>query len=410
MGHDIQLRDIVDIGVLQEIQYKFSKLTGLASIIVDRDGQPITTPTKFSEYCNLIRSTVEGCKRCYESDGNAGCKASYTTKPHIYTCHAGLIDLAAPIVINNIRMGAILAGQLLTKRPSVRYTNLLKSKNSYLGMDVHSLIKALPEIQVISEEKVMSSAELLHIMANYVASIGGGSLIYQQLLSETRIRTELENSLESFEIKGLQSKISPHFLFNTLNIIIKQAILEDAHNTQETVKHLSNLLRYSLGKTGKGTVTLLDEISYIRDYLVLQVIRFGTRVSAVIEIPDDLMDIKMPPMTLQPLVENAIIHGLEPKLEGGCIVIRAWSLKNDHVIIEISDNGEGIEKDKLEEIIQKINLRYVCEEEIGITNVQRRLQIYFGSKYGISIDSVPGHGTTVQITVPHMKDGGTGGR
>jgi len=406
MSSYVQLRDIVNIDDLQEIQYKVSRMTGFASIIVDRDGQPVTPPTKFSEYCNLIRSTEEGCRRCYNSDGRAGCMASRTSKPRIYLCHGGLVDLAAPIVINNIHVGAILAGQILPKRPNKRYTDVIKKKNSYLGSNVDSLIKMLCDIQIVPEEKVESSAELLHVMASQAASIGNTYLLSQQLSEENHARTKLEAALRSLELRGLISKISPHFLLNALNIIAKQAILEDAYQTQEIVYHLSNLLRYSLGKVGKKlVVTLRDEIAHVNNYLVLQRIRYGNRVRGSIDIPADLMPIVIPPMTLQPLVENAIIHGLEPKVDGGQIIIRAWQMESNDVLIEISDNGIGMNQEKLTYIRERINLKYLYEQEIGITSVQRRLQLFFGPGYGLSLDSSPGHGTTVQILIPSLKDG-----
>ncbi|MHB8919258.1 MAG: sensor histidine kinase, partial [Desulfocucumaceae bacterium] len=392
MSENIQLRNIIDLDILQEVQDKFSEATGLAAIIADDAGQAITRPSKFSRHCQIIRSSSNGMKQCFYSDCKAGYEAAKLGKPYIHYCHAGLIDLATPIIVDGIYRGSVLCGQVLLEKPKSQHLpdKPLKFCKGSLGLDLDALMNALQEIEVVPEHRVKASAELLHIVGNYVVSISVAKLTQKKLLAEMKAREELETAIKTLELKALQSQVNPHFLFNTLNAVVKQAILEGASSTQEIVYSLAKLLRYNLGKINQN-VTLKDEVANIRDYLFIQRTRFGDHVKAAIDIPEAIMNVKVPLMTLQPLVENAIVHGIEPKVEGGTIFIRGWS-EEGYVILEIADSGLGMSKDLLEKIRKKSAPG--CGQDnavgIGIENVQKRIQLYFGPDYGLTVNSQQG--------------------
>lgn len=402
MGEGVRLKHIINLDVLQEVQDKFSEATGLAAIIADETGQAITKPSKFSRHCQMIRSSEKGLQQCFISDHIAGSEASKKGKPHIHFCHAGLIDLAAPIIVNGIYRGSILCGQVLLEKPTSRQIKEKRMclRNGDLKLDTLAVMEAFLEIEVVPEHKVKASAELLHIMGNYIISMGVSKLAQEKLMAEKKTREELEIAMKTLELKALQSQVNPHFLFNTLNAVVKQAVLEGASSTQEVVYALANFLRYNLGKINKN-VTLRDEVANIRDYLFIQSTRFGDHIKASIEIPDFILDVRIPPMTLQPLVENAIVHGIEPKLEGGTIDIRGWREGWD-AIIEICDSGLGMDKKLVEKITGSIQTAYGPggTVSIGIENVHKRLRLYFGPSYGLTIDSEPGKGTVVRIRIP----------
>jgi ligand-binding sensor protein/anti-sigma regulatory factor (Ser/Thr protein kinase) len=418
VNENLDLRNIVDLQVLQEVQDKFAEATGVAAIIADSEGQAITKPSNFSRFCRMIRSSSEGVRRCFESDGKAGREAARLRKPYIHYCHAGLIDLAAPVIVDGVYLGSVLCGQVLLRPPDSEYYGLVRQRVGDLGLDVEALLDAFREIEVVREDRVKASAELLHIMANYIVSAGVAKLTQQKLMTEMKIRAELEKTLKTLELKALQSQVNPHFLFNTLNAVIKQAFLENAELTQEIVYALSKLLRYNLRRINQ-MVPLREEIGSIRDYLFIQKTRFGDHITFSIGIPEELMEVRVPLMMLQPLVENAIVHGIEPKIESGHVAIRGLREGQD-VVIEVADTGIGMSEERLREVLAMDGTVSGKGHTtgIGIANVHKRLQHQFGPQYGLTLESREGQGTTVRVRVPlrygeekaHDGEGPAGGR
>ena len=156
---------------------------------------------------------------------------------------------------------------------------------------------------------------------------------------------------------------------------------------------LARMLRYSL-KQNNEMIYLEDAVNYIRNYLTFQKVRFRERVKFEINISEDIKKIKLPFMTIQPIIENSILHGLEPKADGGIIKIHGYKLEED-AVIQVSDNGVGINNQRLDSI--KNSKEPSC---LGISNVNKRLIHYYGSKYCLGIDSEVGIGTKVTIRIP----------
>ncbi|MGI6358941.1 MAG: sensor histidine kinase [Bacillota bacterium] len=220
-----------------------------------------------------------------------------------------------------------------------------------------------------------------------------------RLIEEIKAHTELEEALKFMELKALQSQVNPHFLFNTLTTIAGLSIFESAMQTTELVQSLSRLLRYSLRSIGQ-TVTLSEELAYVDDYLAIQKARFGDRITVETEISPDVRSAQVPVLTLQPIVENAIIHGLESKMDG--LLRLTAHADGERVVILVIDNGVGIEPARLAEIKE---LRAGMSGRshttgLGFANVHKRLQHFFGSSYGLQLESAPGKGTRVTITLP----------
>ncbi|NLW07187.1 MAG: sensor histidine kinase, partial [Clostridia bacterium] len=215
---------------------------------------------------------------------------------------------------------------------------------------------------------------------------------------------QLEQALKDAELKALQSQVNPHFLFNTLNAISRLAMFEGASTTEKLVGALARLMRYSLYQV-KDTVTLAEEIAAVRDYLFIQETRFWERIQSEVSVEEDILEAKMPCMILQPLVENAIIHGLEPQEKGGSIVIRGRRVK-EQVSIEIIDDGVGIPPE-IQKSIFDLQVRRSGKGQVsglGIVNVYRRMQHYFGSSCALDVTSKPGKGTCVHLTFPYSRE------
>jgi len=207
------------------------------------------------------------------------------------------------------------------------------------------------------------------------------------------------------EINALQSQMNPHFLFNTMESIRMNLWKREDFETSEVVQKFSNLLRMSLDWT-EYNIPLHDEIGLVRAYLEVQQYRYKGKLSYDIQIDKELLSYSIPKFILQPIVENAIYHGIEMKKGQGTVFIHA-SLSQDKLTILVKDDGIGMDAVKLASIQE--NLKADMGEEplkgsVGIRNVHQRLRLHFGDSYGIEIESIKNVGTTVQISLPNLNE------
>ncbi len=226
------------------------------------------------------------------------------------------------------------------------------------------------------------------------------------LIKEIKQKSELDQLLKEMELKSLQSQINPHFLFNTLNTISRRAYIEGAEQTSELIESVAALLRYNLGNLSKD-VTLKDELNIVREYFFIQQSRFGERVTFDVIADENILDCKIPVLTLQPIVENAFIHGVESYEEGGEILIRVYS-KHDDVIVEVSDNGVGIETTRLSQILSNSEQSTVEKSQghstgLGMQNVKKRIELYSQQAGSMTVKSSKELGTTVRLNLPYKK-------
>ena len=222
----------------------------------------------------------------------------------------------------------------------------------------------------------------------------------KRLIQEIKDKAALKALLKETELKALQGQVNPHFLFNILSVITESALIEGADKTLSMVEQVSGLLRYSLSSFHKE-VRLEDELEMVKRYIYLQSQRFGDRIKFEMNLPKNIPLIYMTCMTIQPIVENAIIHGLEQKVEGGTIKI---SLREEEkvVIIEVEDDGIGIDKEVLDRLFDEDSQRNHTGHTtgIGIKNVYDRLRVYFEQNDLLSIHSQINNGTCVTIVLP----------
>ena len=201
------------------------------------------------------------------------------------------------------------------------------------------------------------------------------------------------------EFDSLQAQINPHFLYNTLDIIVWQIENEKQSEAVHTVTALARFFRLSLGK-GKNIVTVKDEIDHVKNYLMIQHMRFKNKFDYEFDIAEDVLELPSLKLMLQPLVENAIYHGMEFMDGDGLIMVKAWQEENE-LYLSVVDNGLGMTEDKVETILTgKSSSGNGRGSGIGVKNVNERIKLYFGEAYGITIDSEPDEGTTVIIHLP----------
>ncbi len=217
-----------------------------------------------------------------------------------------------------------------------------------------------------------------------------------------------ENMRVQAEMHALQSQINPHFLYNTLETIRGIAMAKEAGDIADITEALSALFRYSISNPGE-MATLGEELENVRSYLRIQQYRFPNKISYSEEIEDEeVLRYRIPILTIQPIIENAISHGLEQKIDGGLVRFSAF-MTDYHIVMRISDNGIGMDEAQL----HKLRLRLDGKEEpaqrgkngrsnsgIALWNVNQRLKFYYGEPYGLNVMSTRDVGTIVEVTLP----------
>ena len=253
-------------------------------------------------------------------------------------------------------------------------------------------------------ELVESFNRMKHATVRNIRTLEENQRLADQLHKEAIERAEMEKRLDQTRMDLLQSQIKPHFLFNTLNSISGMAEIEEAEVTESMIRSLSHLFRYNLHTTDQF-VSFSQELEVARNYLYLQKMRFGDRVKYEL-IPEPgsseaeaLGDIQVPVFLLQPLIENAFIHGIAPKEQGGKIIVRAEKA-DDELRIEVSDTGVGIDPETLQGLRDKlIGGPSDVHVGIGIGNLYQRLNALYGDG-SLQIMSKAGEGTQLFVTIP----------
>ncbi len=214
---------------------------------------------------------------------------------------------------------------------------------------------------------------------------------------------QLINRQQTMEFKMLASQINPHFLYNTLETIRMQALSNGNRDVATSIKLLGKTMHYVLENTGTSFTTLTKELDYVEAYLAIQKLRFGDRVNVCIRIEDGLNtdDYRILPLLLQPVVENAVIHGLEGVTENGHILISVTTDAGE-LCITVADNGVGMDAETLATLQQNVTEHDPDDtKSIGLYNINQRIHLLYGDAYGLSITSDT-NGTTVKLTLPLM--------
>ena len=271
--------------------------------------------------------------------------------------------------------------------------------NSYISFrvtnpirELEKSVKALEEGNLDADIYMGGSYEVQHLGK----SVQDMKFRIKGLMQD--IVSEHEEKRKS-EFDSLQAQINPHFLYNTLDIIVWQIENEKQSEAVHTVTALARFFRLSLGK-GKNIVTVRDEIDHVKNYLMIQHMRFKNKFDYEFDIAEDVLELPSLKLMLQPLVENAIYHGMEFMDGDGLIMVKAWREENE-LYLSVADNGLGMTEDKVEMILTgKSSSGNGRGSGIGVKNVNERIKLYFGEAYGITIDSEPDEGTTVIIHLP----------
>lgn len=248
---------------------------------------------------------------------------------------------------------------------------------------------SVSDIVVDSENEIGSLTRSFNVMTHRI-----------QELMEQNIR-EQEAKRKS-ELKALQSQINPHFLYNTLDSIIWMAEGKKNEEVVLMTASLARLLRQSISNE-EELVSIGQEVEYARCYLTIQKMRYKDKLEFQIEVDPSILNIPLIKLVLQPIIENAIYHGLKYKESKGFLLVKGF-MRDGNAVLQVIDDGVGMDQEALDHIYEKHKVNY-HSNGVGVYNVQKRLQLYYGSEYGISYKSQKDKGTIATITIPGIQGG-----
>jgi sensor histidine kinase YesM len=374
------------------IRNSYDTYSAMQELVLNLDtGDPDFIPNLYKTYTiqNYLQNYTRRLLQMTMLAGESRYQASttfYQNAPYLIVLFSAVMVLLCLIITN------LLSDAWLNPlRKLIRSTKKI-AVNDYSGEDV--VVENRDEMG----EMVQAFNKMKHATKGYIDSMMDNYEMSEKLHKEELERMQTEKRLDDARMELLKSQINPHFLFNTLNTISCMAKLEDADVTDHMITSMSNLFRYNL-KTSDQIVPLFQELKVVEDYIYIQKMRFGSRIRFKSDICVDQTHTLIPAFTLQPLVENAFIHGLSKKEQGGAIVLRVWQC-GCILTISVSDTGLGMTEERRSELMEALNESSTTARiGIGLGNICKRTHSLFpGSE--INIYSREGCGTSIQIKIP----------
>ena len=291
------------------------------------------------------------------------------TKTDEFTSYVIIVLIVSSIIV-------LITGVILSNGLSVPFRKLMYAMKSYeQNIDLYQPIQPRGFLEVRELTTVFDS------MATNVKAL------------KSRVAQE-ELALKKAELLALQAQINPHFLYNTLDSIFWLCKDEGNEKAAEMVSALSNTFRISISR-GKDEISVKEELQHAKSYLSIQNIRYQDQFTYNIKVDDSILECKCLKILLQPFIENAIYHGINLLMGDGEININAYQ-KDGNIVFEITDNGIGMDEEEISNLFQENSKT----AGIGILNVDQRIKVFYGDKYGVQIESEPDEGTTVRIVIP----------
>lgn len=302
------------------------------------------------------------------------------------------------VTVNNINDVALTKKQILYILYAIGFASILSSGaialllSRRISHPLKNLKKSMYEIEqgnFNAHVETSGQREILHLAESFNSMIDQIHTLMQRVVNEQREKRKTE-------LRALQNQINPHFLYNTLDSIVWLAENQRSEDVITTVIALARFFRISISK-GQTFIPVKDEISHIKNYLTIQKIRYVEKFQYKIEIDPDIYDFRVMKLILQPIVENAIYHGVgEDDLE--TITIRGYR-SNGFLVFEVENTGYGLTPERIEELHRSLEETDV-NSSVGMRNVYQRLKLYYGQEAGIEISSVPDETTTVKLIMP----------
>jgi two-component system, sensor histidine kinase YesM len=309
------------------------------------------------------------------------------------------------IILFSIIFSAIIAIYITYRitKPIIELSNAAKRvSDGDLNIDP-VVVNTNDEISILGK----AFNNMIESIKNYIQEIKDQAEVEKRLKEQEMQNFKIKTLLKDAELKSLQSQINPHFLFNTLNVASQLALIEDAEKTSEFIQKFSDLFRYNLRKI-EEPVTIRDEIEITTTYMYILKTRFGDRIEFIKEIDESILDIQIPCTIIQPIIENAYIHGLEDLERDGAIKL-IIKIEESNILIQIIDNGAGMCEEQIKSILSNNKSSSEAKSHvtgIGMQNVIDRLKIFYNiynTEDIVDIQSEIGSGTNVTLKIPYDK-------
>lgn len=392
--------DMEALGILFE---KLSQALGFRLSLMDAKGNSIINSSNRPAFCTLLRNADKG-RHC-RSRVREAIRESYphgktdkadNARSTLFICCNSIASILIPVYSNKKIAGYIKCGEaFLSQADRDTMSASLCESAGRAGISPESLLEAAKDVRMELKSVLYAAAEATLTIANYITEMAASAIRRKELdksrlsLAQEQMATaKLQQELREADFKLLQSQINPHFLFNTLSTVAQMAYMGEGKQVAKVIWSLSDLLRFTLRHTDE-LIPLREELKLLNDYILIQQARFEERLHVTWDIEPGLEGVLIPCMVLQPLVENAIIHGLEPLVKPGRIRVSARK-EGCLVRLAVHDNGVGFSPQAMKE----------KQGHIGIASVQHRLQYYFTDASSFAIESKPGKGTTITIRLP----------
>jgi len=291
--------------------------------------------------------------------------------------------------INRIQ-GHLIVGGLIYGLVIILYILFFSIRYTEPMMKMMSVIKKVEHGDLSARTEIRSSDEVGQLGQSLNNMIGEMQVLIDQLIKE-------EQEKKQVELEALHAQINPHFLYNTLNTIKWMAKIQGNSGVSKAITALIKLLRISTN-LGRDMILLKEEIDYVANYIVIQKLRFSKAINIDYSIDAGCMELTVPKLILQPIVENSIIHGMEDENHELNILIKGF-ISNDKLIIEVLDDGPGIKAEILKDILKNESDRNRFSK-VGLNNVNQRIKLYCGTDFGLEIETELGSGTKVVVTLP----------
>jgi two-component system sensor histidine kinase YesM len=310
---------------------------------------------------------------------------------YIYYEAAHLNALQTTMITNLIvLMGIAVVLSLVLLFFLLRNSRNLSRKIVYPIDKICERLEDIGKGSLLACEPIQADVEEVQLLSDGIENM------VRHLKRQIDMNAEQEKQRRKTELALLQAQINPHFLYNTMDTIIWLIESGEMGEAVTMVNSLSNYFRSSLSR-GQNVITLAEEEQHIRSYLEIQQVRYRDLMEYEIHIPEELKNFILPKLTLQPLVENALYHGIKTKRRKGLIRV-SGRVQNECLILEVADDGSGMTQERLEEVRE--SLVDGRREGFGMRTVHQRIQILFGSEYGLSVESEPDTGTRIIVTLP----------
>ena len=329
-----------------------------------------------------------------EFDGNTymvmAQKSTYTGWTNIAFCEKNIIteNYKTPLIITVLYSVLFLIATVLL---SIILFNILSKKMYRLTSGISKI--DLENIDESPLEFMSDQNDEIGIISDKISSM------LDKISMQVKEINYLNEEKRKREFKALRAQLNSHFLYNSLNVIVNLSKTQGANNIKSVAESLIKLLQYSTDPT-PGLVTLADELSYIKNYILLMQHKFFNNIEIVYDIDESLLSCYTIKMLLQPVVENSIKYAFDDS-EGYYILIKMQKLEDNRIEIRIVDNGKGIPKETLNKILKP---EFTESGHLGLSNLEKRIKLTFGEEYGISLFSVLGMQTTVIIEIPYIDE------